>query len=143
MPIAPYLFFEGRCEEAVTFYKGALGAEVVMLMRFGEAPVPADPGACAGGAPPPADKIMHGELLIAGSRVMVSDGMASGNPQFKGVALSHTAPDADAAGRTFAALAEGGTVVMPLGPTFFSPAFGMVNDRFGVCWMIYTLPQAA
>jgi PhnB protein len=130
MFVQPYLFFDGRCEEALAFYRDALGAEVTMLMRFRESPEPTF-------APPEAgEKVMHAAFKVGDTLVMASDGMCTGKPEFRGVALSITVPDADAADRVFAALAEGGQVQMPPAKTFFSPRFGMVADRFGVSWMV-------
>jgi PhnB protein len=133
MQIQPYLLFEGRCEEAIEFYRRALGAEVQMLLRYKESPDPMPPGMIPPGAE---DKVMHASLTIGGATILASDGRCGGQPDFKGVSLSLTAPDAAAAERLFSALAEGGQVRMPLGPTFFSPKFGMVADRFGVSWMV-------
>lgn len=131
MPVQPYLFFDGRCEEAVDFYREALGAEIEMLMRYKEAPDPPAPGTREGYE----DKVMHANLRIGDSSVLMSDD-CMGHPRFEGFALTLTAADAEEAARTFAALADGGTVAMPLGKTFFSPAFGMLADRFGVRWMV-------
>lgn len=133
MQVEPYLFFEGRCEEAVELYRSALGAEVEMIMRFKDSPEPADPEMCPPGA---GDKVMHASFHIGDTRVMASDGMCSGKPGFQGVSLSITVPDEATADRFFAALGDGGQVQMPLTKTFFSPRFGMVADRFGVSWMI-------
>jgi PhnB protein len=130
-PIEPYLFFEGRTEEALAFYQKALGAKVEMMMRNRESPEPPPPGMNA-----PAEKIMHSSFLIDGARVMASDGMCSGKPNFQGFSLSVTAASEAEAKRKFSALAEGGKVTLPLGKTFFSPAFGMLTDRFGVGWMV-------
>lgn len=138
MQADPYLMLEGRAEEAIAFYVETLGARVEMMMRASEAPEMPD-GACAGGEgmpPMPGDKILHASLRIGSSRVMLSDGMCSGNAEFKGIFLSLALGSVDEAGRLFGALAEGGQVHMPLGPTFFSPAFGMAGDRFGVGWMV-------
>ena len=133
MPIEPYLFFNGRCEEAIEFYKKALGAEVLMLMRFKESPEPPQPGMIPPGSE---DKIMHVCLRIGDANVMASDGRCTGQADFQGFSLSITAPNETEAGRIFAALAEGGQVHMPLAKTFWSPCFGMVADRFGVGWMV-------
>ncbi len=133
MGVQPYLFFEGRCEEAIEFYRGALGAEVTALMRFRECPDPTPPGMVPPGSE---DKVMHAAFRIGGATVMASDGRCSGQPRFGGVSLSVSVPDEATADRFFAALAEGGQVQMPLGKTFFSPRFGVVADRFGVSWMI-------
>ena len=132
MPIEPYLFFNGRCEEAVDFYKKALGAEVLMLMRYKESPESPPPGTVPPGWD---DKIMHTSLRIGNANLMASDGCSEGL-NFQGFSLSLTATDEADAKRKFAALAEGGEVRMPLSKTFWSPCFGMVADRFGVGWMI-------
>jgi PhnB protein len=133
MQIQPYLFFEGRAEEAIDFYKQALGAEVVMLMRIGESPEPPPPGMMPPGSE---SKIMHAALNIGDAVVMLSDGRCSGQPSFQGISLSLTARDEAEADRLFGALADGGTVHVPLARTFFSPRFGMLADRFGVSWMV-------
>jgi PhnB protein len=132
MKIEPYLFFNGRCEEAIEFYRGALGASVTMLMRFDESPEPPL-------MPLPPEwgrKVMHAGLTIGDTTVMASDGMTDGGMAFNGFCLSIAAPDATAAQSAFDALAVGGQVRMPLGQTFWSPCFGMVADRFGVGWMV-------
>lgn len=133
MQVQSYLFFDGRCEEAVEFYKKALGAKVEMLMRFKESPDPPPPGM----VPPNFDdKIMHTSFRIGDTVVMASDGCTDGKTNFKGFSLSlAVAKEADA-DRYFNALADGGEVQMPLGKTFWSPRFGMLTDRFGVGWMI-------
>lgn len=133
MQVQPYLFFDGRCEEALAFYRKALGAEVTMMMRFKESPEP-----CPEGMVPPGseDKVMHAEFRIGDSTVMASDGNCGGQPKFQGFSLSVNAPNEDEADRLFAALGEGGQVQMPMMKTFFSPRFGMVADRFGVSWMV-------
>ena len=131
MQVQPYLFFEGRTEEAIEFYKRALGAKSEMLMRFKDSPEP-----MRGASPPPADKVMHAEFRIGETHVMASDGNASGKPSFQGFSLSVEARDEADAKRMFDALADGGKVQQPLIKTFFSPAFGMVADRFGVSWMV-------
>jgi PhnB protein len=134
MQVQPYLFFDGRCEEAVEFYQQVLGAEVTMLMRFKDSP---EPHAAGTVAPDAGEKVMHLSLRIGETTVLASDGHCLGQPSFQGFALSLTVPDAVEAERVFAALAEGGQVQVPLAQTFFSPRFGMVADRFGVAWMIY------
>ncbi|MDN8612155.1 VOC family protein [Variovorax ginsengisoli] len=133
MQVQSYLFFEGRCEEALEFYRKAVGAQVTMLMRFKESPdpIPADK------VPPGSeDKVMHASFNIGETMLMASDGFAKGQPTFKGFALSLNAADQAEARRLFDALGEGGQVQMPLGKTFWSPAFGMVEDRFGILWMV-------
>lgn len=140
MQVQPYLFFEGRCEEAIELYKSALGAEVTQLMRYKDSPAPSDPEKCQGMTPPGSeDKVMHASFRIGDTEVMASDGMCSGNSSFQGVSLSIAVPDDATAERFFNALADGGQVQMPLSPTFFSSRFGMVADRFGVPWMIVVM----
>jgi PhnB protein len=136
MAIEPYLFFEGRCEEALEFYKKALKAEVAMLMRYKESPEPPPPGMLPPGSE---NKIMHASLRIGDATVMASDGSCSGKPSFQGVTLSVSLRREEEADAIFNALAQGGKVQMPLGKTFWSPRFGMVTDRFGVPWMINVL----
>ena len=139
--VQPYLFFDGRCEEAVEFYRKTLGAEVEMLMRFKDSPEPSQEGqeGCAGGTMDP-EKVMHTTFRIGNTAVMASDGRCSGQPSFQGFALS-IAPKTEAeADRIFAALSEGGKVQMPLTKTFWSPKFGMLEDKFGISWMVSVTP---
>jgi len=133
MTIQPYLFFEGRADEAVAFYQKVFGAEVQMLMRYKDSPDP-----CPEGMIPPGSesKVMHMSMKIGDAVVMGSDGRCSGTPGFQGFSLSYAVKDATDADRVFSALSDGGTVQMPMGMTFFSPRFGMVADRFGVSWMV-------
>ena len=137
MQVQPYLFFDGRCEEAVEFYRTALGAQETVLMRFKDSPEP-----CEAGMPPPeaGDKIMHASFRIGDDLIMASDGRCTGQPSFQGFSLSLSVPNEAEAERLFTALAVDGQVQMPLGKTFFSPRFGMVADRFGVSWMIIVAP---
>jgi len=137
MQVQPYLFFDGRCEEAVEFYRRALGAEVTMLMRFKDSPEPPDPGMVPPGS---GDKVMHASFRIGDTTVLASDGRCATQPSFQGFSLSLTVPNEAEAERLFASLANGGQVQMPLTKTFFSSRFGMVADRFGVSWMIYVAP---
>lgn len=130
--VQPYLFFGGRCEEAMEFYQRAIGAEVLMKMLHDESPVEPPPGVLQPGFE---DKVMHATVRIGQSNVMMSDG-ANDQIQFGGFSLSIAAPDAERAERMFHALAEGGTVTMPLTKTFWSPMFGMLTDQFGVGWMV-------
>jgi PhnB protein len=133
MQLQSYLFFDGRCEEAIEFYKKALGAEVEMLMRFKDSPEPPQPGMVPPGSE---NKVMHANLRIGDTNVMASDSRCTGQPHFEGFALTLTAANEAEADRLFTALADGGEVRMPLAKTFFSPRFGMVADRFGVSWMV-------
>lgn len=131
--IQPYLFFEGRCEEAIEFYKSKLGAQVGMLMRFKDNPEPPQ----ADCQPPGSEnKIMHAQLTIGQSMVLMSDGRCTGQSNFAGFSLTLSVSSEAEAEQRFAALADGGKVMMPLTKTFFSPRFGMVADRFGVNWMV-------
>jgi len=132
MKIEPYLFFEGRAEEAIEFYKKTVGAQVQMMMRFKECP---DPAGCPPG-PGMGDKIMHATVQIGSTAVMLSDGRCESKPTFEGFALSISAADPAETGKLFKALSDGGQVVMPMAKTFFSPAFGMLKDKFGVMWMV-------
>ena len=129
--LQPYLFFGGRCEEALEFYRKNLGAEIIMLSRFKEAPerMPGLPDCFD-------DKIMHASVRIGQNTWMASDGQCEGNPMFEGFSLSLTVPNESEAERLFAALSEGGLVTMPLEKTFWTSKFGMVQDRFGVSWMV-------
>jgi len=133
MLIQPYLFFDGRCEEAIDFYRRKLGAEVTMLMRYKEAPEPGPPGMLPPGSE---NKIMHAALRIGDTTIMASDGNCKGKPNFQGFSLSLSAPNEVEAERLFAVPGEGGQVQMPMSKTFFAPRFGMVADRFGVSWMV-------
>jgi PhnB protein len=133
MLVQPYLSFDGRCEEAIAFYRKAIGAEVEMLMRYKDCPDP-QPGMITPGTE---NKVMHSSLKIGDSRILASDGRCTGKPTFQGITLSLTVANAAEADRTFAALGDGGSVQLPLQKTFFSPSFGMVTDRFGVAWMVY------
>jgi len=136
--IQAYLFFDGKCEEAIEFYRRALGAEVNMLMRYKDSPEPPKPDCTPPGSE---NKVMHAQLQIGKTVVMASDGRCTGNPNFVGFALSLTVPTAAEADKAFAALGDGGKVGMPLAKTFFAERFGMVTDRFGVIWMVLVTPM--
>ncbi len=133
MHLESYLFFNGRCEEAIEFYKRALGAEVLMLMRNKESPEPTPPGMLPPGSE---NKVMHATIRVGSSNLMLSDGRCDGKPVFNGFSLSLDAASEAEAERLFTALADGGAVQVPLAKTFWSPRFGMVADRFGVGWMV-------
>ena len=137
--VQSYLFFDGKCEEALEFYKKALGAKVNMLMRFKDSPEPPPPGC----GPTDPNKVMHAQFQIGETSIMTSDGRASGHPKFEGFALSLSLPTPADVDKAFAALADGGKVEMPLAKTFFSARFGMVADKFGVFWMILVTPEPA
>lgn len=135
--VQTYLFFGGRCEEAIEFYRKALGAEVEMIMRFKDSPEPPPPGVLAPGFE---SKIMHSSFRIGQTTVMASDGCSADKLNFQGFSLSLSVSNEAEADRVFAALADGGQVQMALDKTFWSPRFGMVTDRFGVGWMIIVPP---
>ena len=130
MKVQPYLFFDGRCDEALEFYKKAIGADVKMLMRWKDSP---DKSMCTPGN---ADKVMHAQFQIGDTDVMASDGRNQGQPKFDGFALSISAKTEAEADKMFGALGDGGQVTMAMSKTFFSPRFGMLTDKFGVGWMI-------
>jgi PhnB protein len=130
MQLQPYLFFDGRCDEALDFYKKALGAQVEMLMRWKDSP---DKGMAN---PANENKVMHSSVKIGDTTMMASDGRCTGNPNFQGFALTISAKTEAEADKLFAALSDGGKVQMPMTKTFFSPRFGMVADKFGVGWMV-------
>ncbi|HEX7860976.1 MAG TPA: VOC family protein [Verrucomicrobiae bacterium] len=134
--VQPYLFFSGNCEEALNFYKSAIGAEITALMRFKDAPEQ-NPNMPA----PPPDKVMHANLKIGQTEVMASDGCSSdGKSNFQGFSLSVAVDSEAEAERIFNALSPGGNVMMPMGKTFFAPKFGMLTDKFGVGWMVIVIP---
>ncbi len=130
--ITPYLFFGGRCEEALEFYRKALGAEVEMMMRFNESPTPPPPGKVQAGFE---EKIMHVSFRVLGVPLMASDG-CDDSAKFDGLRLALAVTNETDARRAFEALADGGSVDMPLSKTFWSPCYGMVTDRFGLGWMV-------
>ena len=130
--IQPYLFFGGRCEEALNFYRAALGAEVGMVMRFKDSPEPPPPGKLQPGFE---NKVMHSEFRVGDSLVMASDG-CNEESSFSGFSLSISVAAETDARRIFSALSQGGSVTMPINKTFWSPAFGMLTDKFGIGWMV-------
>jgi len=139
MLVQPYLMFGGRCQEAVDFYRTAVGAEVEMLMRFKEAPDQPPPGMVPDNW---GDKVMHACLKIGDTQVMMSDGCSATEKDFKGFSLSLTVANEAEADAKFAALSGGGQVTMPLGKTFFARRFGMLVDRFGISWMVIVPAEA-
>jgi PhnB protein len=135
--VQPYLFFGGRCEEALSFYQSALGAEIDVVMRHKDNPAPPPPGMVRPGFE---NKVMHSSFRIGGTEIMASDGCGEA-ANVGGFSLSLSVPTEADAERAFAALSQGGEVSMPLGKTFFSPRFGMVKDRFGIGWMVIVPAQ--
>jgi PhnB protein len=135
--IQAYLFFNGNCEEAVKFYRQAIRAEVEMIMRFKDAPEAPPPGMLAPGYE---NKVMHTSFRVGQTTVMASDGCGTDKTTFQGFALSLAVTTEAEADRYFSALADGGKITMPLGKTFWSPRFGMLEDRFGIGWMINVIP---
>lgn len=129
--VQPYLFFGGRCEEALEFYRNAVGAQVDMLVHFKDSP-----------EPPPGfeDKVMHASFRIGQTTLLGSDG-CSETTGYEGFSLSLHVATIEEAERAFAALADGGKVEMPLTETFWSPGYGMLTDRFGIGWMVNVLPE--
>ena len=138
MHVQPYLFFDGRCEEAIDFYKEKLGAKVEMLMHYKDAP-PSDQQNMTPGTE---NKVMHATLRIGDATILASDGHCQGKPTFEGFSLCLNAANEAEANKLFDALADGGQVRMPMAKTFFSPGFGMLADRFGVGWMVMVAHQA-
>ena len=136
MQVQSYLSFGGRCEEAIDFYKKALGAEVEMVMKYKDHPEPKPPQI----APEVYDKVMHAAFKIGDTVVMASDGNCQGDEGFKGISLALSVATPADAEKRFKALSDGGNVQMPLTPTFFSPCFGMVSDKFGVTWLVLAEP---
>ena len=136
--VQAYLNFDGKCDDALAFYKRALGAELQMIMRFKDSPEP-PPTGCP---PPDPEKVMHAQFRVGDTVLMASDGRGSGKPTFQGVSLALTVPTEAEADQAFNALAEGGQVQMPLVKTFFSARFGMVADKFGISWMILVTPNS-
>jgi PhnB protein len=135
MQLTPYLFFDGRCEEALAFYGKALGAKVTMLMRNKESPEPRPPEHARPGTE---EKVMHCEVQIGEVSFMASDGFCGGKPEFKGFSLALTVKDATEVDKAIKALADLGRIDMPASKTFWAERFGMVTDRFGVQWMLTT-----
>jgi PhnB protein len=129
----PQVSFEGRCDEAIEFYRKALGAEVTLLVRFKEMPGSPPPGSIPPGGE---NKVMHASLKIGESTVLMSDGRCQGSGKFEGIQLTLQGIDVPTAERLFAALSDGGQTIMPMSQTFWSPRFGMLTDRFGVTWMV-------
>jgi PhnB protein len=130
MNVQPYLSFEGRAQEAIDFYKSALGAKVDMIMQFKDAPPEMKT------SPESKDKIMHSAFRIGDTQIMATDGQCSGKATFSGITLTLNAASNGEAEKLFNALAQGGTVNMPMSETFFAHRFGMVADKFGVGWMV-------
>lgn len=138
MKINSYLFFDGHAEEALAYYAKALGGTIETIMRYADCPDPVPPEYMPPGGP---QKIMHGSLLIGEERLMMSDGVPTEGGGFRGFSLAVSYETEAEARRVFDALAAGGRVVMPIGPTFFSPCYGMLTDRYGVEWMVMTAAE--
>jgi len=128
--VQPYIFFDGKCEEALEFYKGAIGAKVDMMMRFKEAPDQSQM------QPNTGEKVMHAAFHVGTTQVLASDGHCAGKPSFQGFGLALTAKNAAEAEKLFASVGNGGQVLQPLTKTFFASKFGMVTDKFGIMWMV-------
>lgn len=139
MQVQTYLLFQGRCEEALNFYRDAIGATIQALMRYSESPEPPPPE-CTPARP---DMVMHASLQVGETLIMASDDPSPGTRPFAGFSLTLNCTDAAEARKHFDALSAQGEVTMPLGPTFFSPSFGMLKDRFGVPWMVIVAQEQA
>jgi PhnB protein len=137
--INPYLFYSGRCEEALHFYEAKLGAQLEMMMYFHQSPSPMPPGMLQEGFE---NKVMHASFMLLGNRIMASDG-CDDQSRFSGFRLAISVPSEDDAHRVFDGLAEGGSIEMPLAKTFWSPCYGMVSDRFQVGWMVMVLGDSS
>ena len=129
MRVEPYVYVQGRCEEALAFYRGAIDADGTVVARFGDIP-----GSQAG--PGAEDKVAHAVLRIGDTVVLASDGQGAGTADFSGFSLSLTASDEAEAERLFAALSDGGSVQVPIAATPFASRLGLVADRFGVPWTV-------
>ncbi len=136
--IHPYLIFSGRCEEALEFYKSALGATIDMVMRFSESPDPTPEGMLQPGFE---NKIMHSSFHVGENMIMASDGCGDTVPFNGCFSLSISLSSEKEVDRVFNALADGGEIRMAPGKTFWSSRFGMVKDRFGVGWMVMTAAE--
>lgn len=132
MNVQPYLSFEGRAQEAIEFYKSALGAKVDVVMHFKDAP----PEVQSQMSPGSKDKVMHAAFHIGDTQVMASDGQCTGKANFSGISLTLNASNNGEAEKLFGALGNGGKVTMPMSETFFAHRFGIVADKFGVSWMV-------
>lgn len=129
--VEPYLYFQGRCEEALNYYRDAIAADAMVVARFGDIPGSPSPPAAAG-------KVAHAVLRIGDTVVLASDGPVQGQPQFAGFSLSLTASDDAQAEKLFAALGDGGQIQVPMAATPFASRLGILTDRFGVPWMVTT-----
>ncbi|HEY2762128.1 MAG TPA: VOC family protein [Pirellulales bacterium] len=136
--VQPYVFFDGKCEEAIKFYSSALGAQTQSLMRYKDCP---DPKGREGCGPGNENKVMHANIKIRDTEVLMADGHCGGNPKFEGFGLALQAKDNGDAEKLFAALSDGGKPLMPMSETFFAHRFGMVTDKFGVMWMVLHAKQ--
>ncbi|MBP2169412.1 PhnB protein [Erwinia toletana] len=138
MQVNPYLFFNGRCEEAIAFYQQAVGAELLFKMTFGEMPAEQQQQeGCASAYQFPPDKIMHAQLKVGNSEIMLSDGdMSSTQQQHAGFAISLAGKDVNEGKSWFDNLAADGNVTMPWQETFWAKGFGMLTDKFGIPWMV-------
>lgn len=140
--VQTYLYFDGKCDEALAFYRDTVGAEILQLMRYRDMPLQPGSDTCVEQSMPPGceDKVLHCSFRIGATELMASDGFCAGKPVFEGFALSLVLKDKDTVERTFARLAEGGEVRVPVDKTFFSPAFGLVVDRYGILWNVLAVP---
>ena len=124
--VNPYIAYKGTCQEAIDFYKQALGAELIFSQTWGESPM-SEAGF--------EDKIMHATIKIGDSTIMMCDDPRN-ETTGSNISLAIGLNDKDIAHKYFDGLAEGGQVTMPLDKTFWAEAFGMLTDKFGINWMI-------
>lgn len=136
MHVQPYLFFAGRCQEALDFYEKAVGATTLFKMHFKDAPPPEQSGPDCESVPGWDEKIMHASFSIGSSTLMASDGMGKEAQAFKGFSLSISVKTNEEGERVLHALAEGGKISMPFQKTFWTSGFGMAQDKFGMGWMV-------
>ena len=130
MQVNPYLHFDGNCEAALKYYQKVLGARIEVMVPYESGPPD---------MPTPLDykkKIMHAKVTVDGEVLMGSDAPPGHFQKPQGFSVSLQVEDPTDAERKFKALAEGGTINMPFGKTFFSKGFGMCVDQFGVPWMV-------
>ena len=131
MQINPYLVFDGTCEDAFRLYARCLGVDAPEFRRFGDTPGCEDMPAAH------RDKVMHVRLQ-AGDQVLMGSDNHPDHPYegIKGCSIALSVDRPEEADRIFDALAQGGTVIMPMQETFWAQRFGMLTDRFGVPWMV-------
>jgi PhnB protein len=130
MQFNPYLTFNGQCEAAFKFYERSLGGKIIAMMPHAGSPAEQH-------VPPEwRNKIMHARLTVNDQVLMGSDAPPDHYQQPKGISVALQVKNAADAERAFQALAENGTIQMPIQETFWAVRFGMLVDQFGIPWMI-------